>query len=239
MLHCVSKNKHGSPGASSRPSEALLRGTGTRWGRGEPRCRESVGLPMQGHARDASGISIHGTEEHSSLHPPLQPLRVPATWKISNFIQAPLPLSPCIRSGQSLWYHLLFSASFPLAAAQGNLLAKSCRGRVWCIFLARPWLFLLRLSNPARIVEEATPAALGSCPASMRHRLCLPGRCASVLGAGGECGHCSGAALRAPVLGTSSRDYLSSPALARGTRPGALFALGWVLAVDATSFIPG
>lgn len=94
ILHCASNNKHRSPGASSRSGEALPRGTGTQWGQGEPCCWESVGLPTQGHAGDASGISIGGTEERSSPCPPLQPLQVPATWKISsNFIQAPFPLS--------------------------------------------------------------------------------------------------------------------------------------------------
>ena len=69
----------------------------------EPCCWESVGLPVQGHAGDASGISIRGTEERGSPHPPLQPLQVPATWKISSdFIQAPLPPSLCVWSGQSL-----------------------------------------------------------------------------------------------------------------------------------------
>lgn len=65
-------------------------------------------------------------------------------------------------------------------------------------------LFLLWLSNPVRIVKEATPAALGSRPAPMRHHLCLPRSSTAVLGAGGERGHRSGAARTAPVPGTPS-----------------------------------
>lgn len=55
------------------------------------------------------------------------------------------------------------------------------------------WLFLLWLSNGARIAKEAKSAALESCPVSRRHCLCLPGRCTWVLGAGRGCGHYSGA----------------------------------------------
>lgn len=69
-------------------------------------------------------------------------------------------------------------------------------------------LFLLWLSNPVRIVKEATPAALGSRPAPVRHHLCLPRSSTAVLGAGGERGHRSGAARTAPVPGTP----FSSPA---------------------------
>jgi len=161
---------------------------------------------VHGRARGAPGIAIHGTEALGSPHPPLQPLQVPATRKISSsFTQAPFPQSPCVRSGQSLHYHLPFSTSFPLVAAQGNLPAKSCQGRVWCIFLARPRLFLLWLSNPDRIIEEATPAVLGS-------------REASPLPSGETCIHAGGwqgawAPLRGCSQGASARDPLPSPVL--------------------------
>lgn len=93
------------------------------------------------------------------------------------------------------------TASFPLVAAQGNLLAKSCRGGFGAFSWHSPGLFLLWLS---RIVKEATPAALGSHPAPVRHRLCLLRRCTSMLGAGEERGHGSGAAHRGPAPGTTS-----------------------------------
>lgn len=94
-------------------------------------------------------------------------------------------------------------------------------------------LFLLWLSNPLRIVKEATPAALGSHPAPMRHHLCLPRSSTAVLGAGGEPGHCSGAARSGPVPGTTSS------ALPQGAHAWAPFAPGWVQAVDATPGICG
>lgn len=231
ILHCVSNNKHGSPGASSRPGEALPHGTGSRWGRGEPCCRESMGLPTQGHAGMHLGFPSVGQKNTVPPRPSLQPLQVPATWKISSdFIQAPFPQSPCIRPGQSL--HYFFSASFPLAAAQGNLLAKSCRGGFGAFSWHSPGLFLLWLS---RIVKEATPAALGSHPAPVRHRLCLPGE--MHIHAGGWRG--AWAWLRGCSQGTGARDHLPSPALPWGTCPAALFALGWVQAVDTTPLIPG
>lgn len=93
-------------------------------------------------------------------------------------------------------------------------------GRVWSIFLAQPRLLLLWLSNPARILQEATPAALGGRPAPMRHcSACW--EITSVLGAGEECGHGSVAAPE-----TSAREHLPRPALAWCTHPVAPFALG-------------
>lgn len=91
-------------------------------------------------------------------------------------------------------------------------------------FPGMAWLFLLWLSNGARIVKEAKSVALESCPASRRGCLGLH------MGAraGRDCGHYSGATCRGSVPGITSPASLAAP-----------FALGWLQAVDATPFNPG
>lgn len=124
------------------------------------------------------------------------PSKSPLHGKISSgSIQALFPQSPCIRSGQILCYHLLFSASFPLVAAQGNLLGKSCRGRVWCIFLARPQLFRLWLSHPARICRGSNARCFGK-PPSTREASPLPAGEVYVHAEG--CGHLAGDQCQGP-----------------------------------------